>query len=126
MCVVVVVIVFVLAFLNQMEQGRRMPILGKSLFLKSDFIQYLCYIIGAMVSFIFGDRQKLGKHSPLLKNKGSGPVTEKQMAFEEIVLGKRIGKGSYGEVFLGTWRGTEVGMYIFYVFFSLCGGGEGK
>jgi len=33
-CVVVVVIVFVLAFLNQMEQGRRMPILGKSLFLK--------------------------------------------------------------------------------------------
>lgn len=62
------------------------------------------------MSFIFGDH-KAGKHSPLLgKSNGSGTVKEKQMAFEEIVLGRRIGKGSYGEVFLGTWRGTEVGM----------------
>jgi tRNA A-37 threonylcarbamoyl transferase component Bud32 len=32
----------------------------------------------------------------------------KQMDYGEIVLGERVGKGSYGEVFKGTWRGTEV------------------
>jgi len=32
----------------------------------------------------------------------------KQMDYGEIVLIERVGKGSYGEVFKGSWRGTEV------------------
>ncbi len=32
----------------------------------------------------------------------------KQMDYNEIKILERIGKGSYGEVFQGTWRGTEV------------------
>lgn len=32
----------------------------------------------------------------------------KQINPAEIVLGERIGKGSFGQVFRGTWRGTQV------------------
>eukprot|EP00005_Dracoamoeba_jomungandri_P007824 CAMPEP_0174279000 /NCGR_PEP_ID=MMETSP0439-20130205/61790_1 /TAXON_ID=0 /ORGANISM="Stereomyxa ramosa, Strain Chinc5" /LENGTH=307 /DNA_ID=CAMNT_0015371475 /DNA_START=473 /DNA_END=1393 /DNA_ORIENTATION=- len=43
-----------------------------------------------------------------MTHSSSESLPTKQMAFEDLVIGKRIGKGSYGEVFKGTWRGSEV------------------
>lgn len=42
-------------------------------------------------------------HSYMLEGKVDG-----QMSLSEIKVGARIGKGSYGEVYLGTWQGTTV------------------
>ncbi|KEH26929.1 putative protein kinase TKL-CTR1-DRK-2 family [Medicago truncatula] len=40
-------------------------------------------------------------------------VAEYEILWEEITLGERIGLGSYGEVFHGEWRGTEVAVKRF-------------
>ncbi|CAL5186657.1 unnamed protein product [Lathyrus oleraceus] len=40
-------------------------------------------------------------------------VAEYEIPWEEITLGERIGLGSYGEVYRGEWRGTEVAVKRF-------------
>ncbi|RDX89886.1 putative serine/threonine-protein kinase SIS8, partial [Mucuna pruriens] len=40
-------------------------------------------------------------------------VAEVDIPWEEITLGERIGLGSYGEVYRGEWRGTEVAVKRF-------------
>ncbi|MED6152547.1 putative serine/threonine-protein kinase sis8 [Stylosanthes scabra] len=40
-------------------------------------------------------------------------VAEYDIPWEEITLGERIGLGSYGEVYRGEWRGTEVAVKRF-------------
>ncbi|KAI4347249.1 hypothetical protein L6164_008077 [Bauhinia variegata] len=40
-------------------------------------------------------------------------VAEYEIPWEEITLGERIGLGSYGEVYRGEWRGTEVAVKKF-------------
>ncbi|GMH31601.1 hypothetical protein Nepgr_033445 [Nepenthes gracilis] len=40
-------------------------------------------------------------------------VADCEIAWEEITLGERIGLGSYGEVYHGDWRGTEVAVKRF-------------
>jgi hypothetical protein len=40
-------------------------------------------------------------------------VAEHEIHWEEITLGERIGIGSYGEVYRGEWRGTEVAVKRF-------------
>ncbi|WJX72060.1 putative serine/threonine-protein kinase sis8 [Trifolium repens] len=40
-------------------------------------------------------------------------VAEHEIHWEEITLGERIGLGSYGEVYRGEWRGTEVAVKRF-------------
>lgn len=51
-------------------------------------------------------KESSGKRSRGKKSSQDGLV--KQMDYGEIVLAERVGKGSYGEVFKGIWRGTEV------------------
>jgi len=50
--------------------------------------------------------------SPLLHTEtGYGSVSvsiREDIAYDEIKLGDRIGKGNFGEVFVGYWRGTKV------------------
>lgn len=40
-------------------------------------------------------------------------VSDCEIAWEEITVGERIGLGSYGEVYRGDWRGTEVAIKRF-------------
>ncbi|XP_043699521.1 probable serine/threonine-protein kinase SIS8 [Telopea speciosissima] len=40
-------------------------------------------------------------------------VAELEIPWEEIILGERIGLGSYGEVYRGDWHGTEVAVKKF-------------
>eukprot|EP01087_Luapelamoeba_hula_P016065 TRINITY_DN4902_c0_g1_i1.p1 TRINITY_DN4902_c0_g1~~TRINITY_DN4902_c0_g1_i1.p1 ORF type:complete len:552 (-),score=55.30 TRINITY_DN4902_c0_g1_i1:119-1603(-) len=108
-CIVVVCGVIGLALLNTWDRGR-----GRGMGRRTP-------VLGAVLSTLFGDESA----SQLLVDKrhftrGSSTqdrvqvrvrnhgAMSKQMAYEEMLLGKRIGKGSYGEVYLGTWRGTEV------------------
>ncbi|KAH7287233.1 hypothetical protein KP509_32G045200 [Ceratopteris richardii] len=48
------------------------------------------------------------KGGPMLEN-----VAECEIPWEEIVIGERIGLGSYGEVYLGDWHGIEVAVKKF-------------
>lgn len=48
------------------------------------------------------------KGDPMLENVATCEIT-----WEEITIGERIGLGSYGEVYLGEWHGTEVAVKKF-------------
>jgi len=67
-----------------------------------------------LFSFFIGDQSSdkmlSEEHSPLTKHQDGRrrQVHDKPMTFDDIVIKERIGKGSYGEVFRGMWRGTEV------------------
>ncbi|KAL6079285.1 putative Serine/threonine protein kinase-transforming protein Rmil [Balamuthia mandrillaris] len=61
---------------------------------------------GGLLAGIFGSKEE---KRALLRNKRKKRLTRtKQMDFDEIKIDERIGKGSYGEVYRGTWRGTVV------------------
>ncbi|XP_062223631.1 probable serine/threonine-protein kinase SIS8 isoform X2 [Phragmites australis] len=55
---------------------------------------------------------KVLQSSPFL-NKPLLPFEEWHIEFSEITVGSRVGIGFFGEVFRGTWNGTEVAIKVF-------------
>jgi tRNA A-37 threonylcarbamoyl transferase component Bud32 len=52
---------------------------------------------------------RAGERQPLLSSEASiADENDKQIDLSEIRLGQRIGKGSFGEVYLASWNGTTV------------------
>jgi len=49
-----------------------------------------------------------------------------QISFEEIIIGERIGRGNYGEVFKGNWRGTTVAIKKMKLPYAATGQEEGE
>ncbi|KAK1404887.1 Mitogen activated protein kinase kinase [Heracleum sosnowskyi] len=51
--------------------------------------------------------------SPMFQNKLLLPFHEWNIDFSEITVGSRVGIGFFGEVFRGTWNGTDVAIKVF-------------
>ncbi|XP_028805389.1 probable serine/threonine-protein kinase SIS8 [Neltuma alba] len=56
---------------------------------------------------------KSGSNGSTKSDSALDDVAEYEIPWEEMVLGERIGLGSYGEVYHGEWRGTEVAVKRF-------------
>ncbi|XP_073393320.1 probable serine/threonine-protein kinase SIS8 isoform X2 [Physcomitrium patens] len=54
----------------------------------------------------------LSLQSPSLPSRPLMPFEEWNIAFSELRIGVRVGIGSFGEVFRGIWRGTEVAIKV--------------
>ncbi|CAK9231695.1 unnamed protein product [Sphagnum troendelagicum] len=54
----------------------------------------------------------LTEHSHSLLNQPLMPYSEWTIDFSELRIGVRVGIGSFGEVFRGIWRGTEVAIKV--------------
>uniref|UniRef100_A0A803NAD7 non-specific serine/threonine protein kinase n=1 Tax=Chenopodium quinoa TaxID=63459 RepID=A0A803NAD7_CHEQI len=59
------------------------------------------------------DRSAGGDSASSVRSEMPDDVSDCEISWEEITLGERIGLGSYGEVYRGDWRGTEVAVKRF-------------
>lgn len=59
------------------------------------------------------DRSAGGDSASSARSDMLDEVSDCEILWEEITLGERIGLGSYGEVYRGDWRGTEVAVKRF-------------
>uniref|UniRef100_A0A803N5Y8 non-specific serine/threonine protein kinase n=1 Tax=Chenopodium quinoa TaxID=63459 RepID=A0A803N5Y8_CHEQI len=59
------------------------------------------------------DRSAGGDSASSVRSEMPDDVSDCEISWDEITLGERIGLGSYGEVYRGDWRGTEVAVKRF-------------